>query len=668
VLTYEPTEANCLVDRAAALQARGDHVAAVAAYNDAIARLGESKELLGAKGVEEMAINNYDAAAHSFGRAFAIDDTAVDMLDAQGRALLFLKEYDKALASFDRCVNMSKDPRYRTDRGRALASLGRLDEAVQDLDKALESDRSDPETWRFKGNAHLKLQQYDRALQAFDKAIGLGAPEAQVLRLKGRALEEMHRLEAASDCYERALAMGSEDAPTLERLARTQAALGYLDAAWEAADRATRLDAAALESWRLRGDLSVKLGREEDAMRSFDHVLAIAPEDAVAMSGKGMALLRKGQADAAVAAFERALSADPNCEQAKEGMLAAERAREEGNIAALATKVLDCEHRMGRRLSKEEAYASCQIPFDLLDRVMEYVAAREVVSLDSLSNQEAAYLDEASRKVLLNAHHKGRGDGVLLSDVSAALPNADISSSKRVLAYIDAVNENDEPVPSGEDLDPLLRKAMRLPQEERSQLGLMRKLGIGPRKAKSVTAALDSLKPEDQKKADKAVEKAAKRRRRTGPDLPETEEAQEVSSPELPPAPPAPRFSMPREEAPQGSGQPILFGHSEKELYATFYGQSGKKEKEMSDRRCIFHDQPVISACPACKAVLCKDCVAMGACPRCRAPLRMKSKVQDVTKKEKPSALEILTAASSSNDEVEIADQSDEKDKDWTRL
>jgi tetratricopeptide (TPR) repeat protein len=401
-------------------------------------------------------------------------------------------------------------------------------------------------------------------------------------------------------------------------------------------------------------------------MRSFDRVLALAPEDAVAMSGKGMALLRKGQADAAVAAFERALSSDPNCEQAKEGMLAAERAREEGNIAALATKVLDCEHRMGRRLSKEEAYASCQIPFDLLDRVMEYVAAREVVSLDSLSTQEAAYLDEASRKVLLNAHHKGRGDGVLLSDVSAALPNADISASKRVLAYIDAVNDSEEPVPSGEDLDPLLRKAMRLPQEDRSQLGLMRKLGIGPRKAKSVTAALDSLKPEEQKKADKAAEKAAKRKRRTGPEIQNMDEAQAQTEA---PAPPAPQFSIPQEEAPRavgGNGQPILFGHSEKELYATFYGQGQKKEKEMGERRCIFHDQPVISACPACKAVLCKDCVALGACPRCKAPLRMKSKVQDVAKKEKPTALEILTAASSSNDEVEIAQPGE--DKDWTRL
>ncbi|MEI6797188.1 MAG: tetratricopeptide repeat protein, partial [Methanomassiliicoccales archaeon] len=517
----------------------------------------------------------------------------------------------------------------------------------------------------------LKLQQYDRALQAFDRAIGLGAPEAQVLRLKGRALEDMRRLEAASDCYERALAMGAEDAPTLERLARVQSLLGYLDAAWEAADRATRLDAGAVDAWRLRGDLSVKLGREEDAMRSFDRVLAMAPEDAIAMSGKGMALLRRGQAGAAVAAFERALSSDPDCEQAKEGLLAAERAREEGNIATLATKVLDCEHRMGRRLSKEEAYASCEIPFDILDRVMEYVAAREVVALESLSNQEAAYLDEASRKVLLNAHHKGRGDGVLLSDVSAALPNADISASKRVLAYIDAVNDSEAPVPGGEDLDPLLRKAMRLPQEERSQLSLMRKLGIGPRKAKSITAALNTLKPREEKKAEKVADKAARKRRRMGPDAPELDEPLGPMGPlqDMEASmPPTPQFTLAREEAPvpRGNGQPILFGHDEKELYSTFYGQPQKKEKELSDRRCIFHDRPVMTACPSCKAVLCQDCVAMGACPRCKAPLRMKSKLREVEKKEKPTALEILTAASASNDDVEIIDEN--KETDWTRL
>jgi tetratricopeptide (TPR) repeat protein len=659
VLACDPMEPTSLIERAAALQGRGDHVAAAKAYGDAISRLGESKDLLGAKGMEEMAIGNHDAAARSFGRAFALDDTAVEMLDAHGRALLFLKEYDKALAAFDRCVNVSKDPRYRVDRGRALASMGRLDEALQDLDKALESDRSDAETWRFKGNAHLKLQQYDRALQAFDRAIGLGAPEGQLLRLKGRALEETHRPEAAADCYERALAMGAEDAPTLERLARVQADLGYLDAAWEAADRAARIDGALLGAWHMRGDLSTKLGREEDALRSFDRVLAISPEDAAAMSGKGMVMLRKGQVDAAIASFERALASDPECQQAKEGMLAAERAREEDSIAEMAGKVLECEHRTGRRLTKEEAYASCEIPFDRLDRVMEYVAAREVVALDSLSSQEASFLDEVSRNVLLAAHQKGRGDGVLLSDVSSAIPKADISASKRVLAYIDAVNQEEAPPPSGEELDPLLRKAMRLPKEERSQLGLMRKLGIGPRKAKGVMAAMDTLKSPQERKGDKA-EKPHKRRR-AGPEVQDEQGEEEAG----PPPPTLERtFNVQPEEPPRGNGQPILFGHSEKELYATFYGQQPQKEKELSDRRCIFHDQPAMSACPACKAVLCHDCVSMGACPRCRAPLRMKPKMSEIDKKEKPTAMEILSAAS--REEVEIADASE--DKDWTRL
>ena len=98
-------------------------------------------------------------------------------------------------------------PRYHSDRGRTLASLNRLEDAVDAFDKALTFDRNDAQTWKYKGTPCIRLGEMENAMVCLNRALDLGADEFAIYKMRGRVMEELGRLEDAMDSYAKALAM-----------------------------------------------------------------------------------------------------------------------------------------------------------------------------------------------------------------------------------------------------------------------------------------------------------------------------------------------------------------------------------------------------------------------------------------------------------------------------
>ncbi|NEQ43320.1 MAG: tetratricopeptide repeat protein [Leptolyngbya sp. SIOISBB] len=100
-------------------------------------------------------------------------------------------------------------------RGSALANLGRSDEALKSLNRALEMDPNDAAAWIGKGNVFIPMGQLDEALFCFDKAIELNPNLAAAWQGKGKTLQKMGRDAEARNCFQQAESLGriSEDIP-----------------------------------------------------------------------------------------------------------------------------------------------------------------------------------------------------------------------------------------------------------------------------------------------------------------------------------------------------------------------------------------------------------------------------------------------------------------------
>ena len=81
-------------------------------------------------------------------------------------------------------------------------------QALDDINKAVELSADDENLWAEKGIVHLRVNQLDEAIKAFEKAISINADYAAGYRMLGycQSLKKMKKEAKAN--YEKAKALG----------------------------------------------------------------------------------------------------------------------------------------------------------------------------------------------------------------------------------------------------------------------------------------------------------------------------------------------------------------------------------------------------------------------------------------------------------------------------
>jgi predicted O-linked N-acetylglucosamine transferase (SPINDLY family) len=164
------------------------------------------------------------------------------------------------------------------NRGTALASLGRLDEAAGCYERAVALAPDYLDALINLGNTRKDLGRLDEALASYDRALAISPRHALALVKRGNVLHAMQRHDEAIASYDRALA----SAPDLD------------------------------EAWHNRGAALARAGRPADAVASYDRALALRPDDAETLRHRGMTLADLRRFDEALASYQRAMELDPD--------------------------------------------------------------------------------------------------------------------------------------------------------------------------------------------------------------------------------------------------------------------------------------------------------------------------------------------------------------------
>jgi Tfp pilus assembly protein PilF len=497
------------------------------------------------------------------------------------------------------------------------------------------------------GMALLKLNRVSEALGAFDEAIKLGSNDKDVWKSRAKGFEAMGDKEEAVRSYMKALETDPEDQPAWYRLGLLHLEIGRFSDANACFDKALDLDSSSPKIWMSKGFAMEKQGLFEEAVGSYDRAIGLDSNDKEAWKSKGQVLLALGRAEPALRCFDHALSIDPYFEAASEGRKQAEEDIRKNKIEDYARSVLEFEYGHGRPVTKEEAFKVCGIPYAFLGDVLEFLSGKENISLTGTTREESDRYEKMSREVLVNTMDKRDlvEHGLRLCDITVNFPEIRISSAKKILSYIQAVEEHEFSTKSTDpQTEALLRQALDLPNDQKNVLGLIRNLGIGAYWARQIvtilqtfegagfatpTVALRSIVSESYGHYSPYDERSARRER------PLTEE---------PSYPPERRRERRREEA-----KPEERYEEEREPRAAQrYSRETEMPRERSrpkpsrerpgkeperapqevqsdlvGRRCLFHGGIAVARCSKCKAVLCKECIrGSDRCPRCNTPLR----------------------------------------------
>ncbi|HLO85197.1 MAG TPA: tetratricopeptide repeat protein [Nostocaceae cyanobacterium] len=329
------------------------------------------------KGLAQRKIGQIEEAITSFDQALALAPKDADIWLEHGKALSAVGKVSQAVISYDFAVKLS--PNYslalayqaanfnklRTpesyqkalettekalqgdnqwgesssavaweERGIALAGLGRYEEGLSSIDRAIALNPKNPETWNNRAATQWYLGRYTDALASSDRALALNPKYAQAWFNRGRILRTLQRYRDALLSYNKALdnSTNADNAELANIWANRSVVLWHLDRnreALAAADRAISLNPELSQGWYNRGVVLLELKRYSEAVTAYNRANSLTPNNPSILAGKGVALLRLGRLEEAIATFDEVLKLDSSNSIAQSSKLIAERRLQE---------------------------------------------------------------------------------------------------------------------------------------------------------------------------------------------------------------------------------------------------------------------------------------------------------------------------------------------------
>ena len=161
--------------------------------------------------------------------------------------------------------------------GGVLQALGRPEQAVKSLEKAIQLKPDYAEAHYNHGITLQKLGQLEEAMKSFDKAIRLEPDFADAYSNRGTALQHLGQLKAAMKSYDKAIQLKPDCANAYCNRGNGLYDLGQLKAATKSYDKAIQLKPDFAEAYYNRGITLQDLGQLGQAMKSYDMAIQMKP-------------------------------------------------------------------------------------------------------------------------------------------------------------------------------------------------------------------------------------------------------------------------------------------------------------------------------------------------------------------------------------------------------
>jgi tetratricopeptide (TPR) repeat protein len=229
-----------------------------------------------------MITNDLDAEVRKYAEA-----EGVSFADKQ-KLLLLLRKYELADPIVERL-----DQRILESQGnRSLPSASRYDNHMA---KAIE---------------HMDMARYEEALYDLDRALEIKPNHDEVWRLRASALYQLGRLEEATESCQRCIELRPTDQNAWLLLGLIRGQADDLEGELRSYDNVLRLDPGNRSALLNRGTALYKAKRLEQALKSFDQLIKMDNSDSMAWNNRGIVLKAMGRRRDALDAFTRAATLD----------------------------------------------------------------------------------------------------------------------------------------------------------------------------------------------------------------------------------------------------------------------------------------------------------------------------------------------------------------------
>ena len=237
-------------------------------------------------------LHQIDQARPEYQRAIALDPKMAEAHLNLG-ILLLEKDPAQAAASLKKAVELlPSQSRARFLLGVALERSGDVAGAADSFEAASHLDPNDNEALIHLGNALLQLKKPAEAEKKFHLVADRQPKSVPALAGLARSVDAQSKPEAM-DAYRNYLAVQPDDSAARTRYVQLLVANKQFDEALAVSGQSANGQSPSLDDLKLRADIQIGQNKLEDAVKTLEQAIALAPQDPQLYGGLGRLFLEK---------------------------------------------------------------------------------------------------------------------------------------------------------------------------------------------------------------------------------------------------------------------------------------------------------------------------------------------------------------------------------------
>ncbi|WP_404785009.1 tetratricopeptide repeat protein [Altericista sp. CCNU0014] len=239
--------------------------------------------------------------------------TAFDWLK-YGNRLWRLGRFQEAVVALDRAIALK--PNFHQAffvKGMALSAQDRFSEAIAAFEAATRIEPRFYEAWRMQAQMLEQMKQYPQAIAAIDRAIQIQPDDSLLHALRGDLLFQSKQHAPATAAYTQAITLKPNYYTYMQR-GRSQFSAGDYQAALRDYSKAIELQPNDYFSYIGRGTMNAALGKSPAALADLDRAItfipAASPYQALLYMSRGLVKFGGGDFNGAIADWTAAINAN----------------------------------------------------------------------------------------------------------------------------------------------------------------------------------------------------------------------------------------------------------------------------------------------------------------------------------------------------------------------
>jgi len=232
----------------------------------------------------------------------------------QGHVTAAINDCDRALKLYPNYI------RAHFDRGRALLAGGQNDAAILEFSTVIAAHPEYPMVYDYRGEAYLRAHKPMQAIQEFNRAMtaatGIGSRRAaDVFAERSLAFEMLGQGGPALQDFQAAVADVSgdlRDYVMFDDSCYNAAVVGLLEAAITSCDESISRHSRNMDAYASRGLAELKSGLFDKAIADYTQALYYRTELATALYGRGLAKRARGDSAGAATDITAAEASEPD--------------------------------------------------------------------------------------------------------------------------------------------------------------------------------------------------------------------------------------------------------------------------------------------------------------------------------------------------------------------